>query len=79
MMLTILKMMENGINDFSMVHDSYACHAADAEVMDGLIWEAFTEMYGTEEKSITISELLSRKAWITIKTLTIQYIPIYSG
>lgn len=56
MMLTILKMLDNGIIDFCMVHDSYACHAADAETMDGLIWEAFTEMYRKERKDITTSE-----------------------
>lgn len=45
MMSTVLLCLENGIEDFAMIHDSYGCHACDSEVMFAAIREAFVEQY----------------------------------
>jgi DNA-directed RNA polymerase len=45
MRMTINKMRDAGINDFSMIHDSYGTHAANAGKMSRMLREAFVEMY----------------------------------
>lgn len=45
MRMTINKMRDAGIQDFSMIHDSYGTHAANASKMSRMLREAFVEMY----------------------------------
>ena len=45
MMLTILKAGEEGITNYSLIHDSFATHAADTERFFVIIREAFAQMY----------------------------------
>lgn len=45
MRMTINKMSGAGVKDFSMIHDSYGTHAANAGKMSRLLREAFVEMY----------------------------------
>ena len=45
MMSTVLTCLENGIEDFAMIHDSYGCHACDSEIMFAAIRESFVEQY----------------------------------
>lgn len=48
LMLTIDKCLKNGITDFSFVHDSYATHAANTDMMAKLLREAFVEQYSQD-------------------------------
>lgn len=43
--LTINKCLSKGIENFAMIHDSYATHAADTDSMHKLLREAFVEMH----------------------------------
>jgi DNA-directed RNA polymerase len=45
MMLTVLGCMEEGVESFGMIHDSFATHAADAPTMQRVLREAFVIMY----------------------------------
>src|SRR5579859_5227507 len=45
MMRTALAQKREGINDFAMVHDSYAVHAADVPVMDRVLREEFVRLH----------------------------------
>ena len=45
MALTICAMLDQGINDFFMIHDSFATQAADTDVMYSLIRETFVDIY----------------------------------
>ena len=45
MMSTVLLCLDNGVEDFAMIHDSYGCHAADSEIMFQAIRQAFVDQY----------------------------------
>ena len=45
MQLTICEMLDEGIEYFSMIHDSYGCHACDVETMQRCIRNQFVLMY----------------------------------
>lgn len=45
MQLTVLYALDNGINSFAMIHDSYGTHAADCDLMFTLLRQAFVDMY----------------------------------
>lgn len=47
-MLTILKCREQGIESFSMIHDSYGTHAADVSRLAVVLRETFIEMYSRD-------------------------------
>jgi DNA-directed RNA polymerase len=44
-MLTILLCLENGVQHFAMVHDSFATHAGNTSVLQACIRDSFVEMY----------------------------------
>jgi DNA-directed RNA polymerase len=48
LMLTINKCRENGLQNFSCVHDSYGTLAADATKLAYYLREAFIEQYGAD-------------------------------
>lgn len=45
LMFSVLAGLENGIEDFMLIHDSFATHAADTEDFSYLIREQFVAMY----------------------------------
>lgn len=45
LMLTVLACLDEGVDHFGMVHDSYACHAADMPKMSRILRKAFVDMY----------------------------------
>ena len=45
MVLTVCKMKDAGFNSFSLIHDSFAVHAADSAALARTLREAFVEMY----------------------------------
>ncbi|MBQ3032776.1 MAG: hypothetical protein IJD28_00215 [Deferribacterales bacterium] len=45
MMKTIEIALKKGVNSFAMVHDSYACHAADRHLLSTGLREAFAELF----------------------------------
>ena len=63
MMLTVLEMLKNGISDFAMIHDSFGCHAADAERMNDIIWDVFDRIYEKQREGFSnqIDEFLLEK------------------
>jgi DNA-directed RNA polymerase len=45
MMLTVCELYAKGLRDFAMVHDSYAVHAADVDVMNQVLREQFIRVH----------------------------------
>jgi DNA-directed RNA polymerase len=45
LMLTVLKAKDNGLKDFSLIHDSFGTHAANTSEFFYMIREAFVDMY----------------------------------
>lgn len=45
LMLTVVRATQEGITNFSMIHDSFGTTAGDAEVMFRVVRESFVEMY----------------------------------
>jgi len=45
MSLTICAMLDEGINDFFMIHDSFATQAADTDTMYHLVRQVFVDIY----------------------------------
>ncbi len=45
MMLTVRELREQGLGDFAMVHDSYAVHAADVDLMSRVLREQFIRVH----------------------------------
>ena len=45
MMLTLRELRAAGIEDFAMVHDSYAVHASDVDVMNRVLREQFIRVH----------------------------------
>jgi DNA-directed RNA polymerase len=48
LVLTINKCLENGIHNFSMIHDSYGTHACDIDKLAHLLRDAFIEQYSED-------------------------------
>ena len=46
MALTICAMLDKGINDFFMIHDSFATQAADTDTMYQVVRQVFVDIYG---------------------------------
>lgn len=45
MMRTVNRSIANGLSSFSMVHDSFATHACDVEMLGAVLRETFIELY----------------------------------
>lgn len=45
LMLTCTRAMQHGIEDFSFVHDEYSTHAANVDILQTCLREAFVQMY----------------------------------
>ena len=50
MMMTVLELLDSGIESFSMIHDSFGCHAANAGKMEKIIWRNFGELYREQQE-----------------------------
>jgi DNA-directed RNA polymerase len=48
LILAVIKCAENGIYDFSLVHDSYGCHACDTDLLRECMRKAFVEMHSND-------------------------------
>jgi DNA-directed RNA polymerase len=60
LMLTVCTALENGIADFAMIHDSYAAHAADTDVLAASLRAAFHEQYSSEVLTAFRNELAAQ-------------------
>lgn len=49
LVLTVNKCKKLGITNFSMIHDSFGCHACDLPTLNKVIRETFMEMYSTNQ------------------------------
>lgn len=45
LMMTVLELKDRGVKDFSLIHDSFAVHAAHTETLFGTVRSAFVDMY----------------------------------
>ena len=43
--ITVANMVENDVNDFAMIHDSFAVHACDTQLLAEVLRESFIAMY----------------------------------
>lgn len=57
LMLTVLACKANGIDAFSLIHDSFGTHAARMETMNQLIRETFIEMYSGDLLETFVADL----------------------
>ena len=48
LMLTVLRCAEEGIDAYSLIHDSFGCHAGHMHTMNRVIRETFNEMYSDD-------------------------------
>lgn len=60
LVLTINRALDEGITAFSMIHDSYGTHAADAEKLAWILREAFVDMYREDVLEKFRQEVLSQ-------------------
>ena len=44
-MFTVQELYRRGLRDFAMVHDSYAVHACDVDLMNEVLREQFTRLH----------------------------------
>ena len=61
MLLTICAMWEDGIQNFSMIHDSYGCHASDVDDMHTHIREQFVWMYSEYDPAQELADETARR------------------
>lgn len=76
LMLTVARATEEGLSNFSMIHDSFGTTAGDAEAMFRIVREAFVEMYTEvpvlESFRDDIASQLSPKAREKLKPLPLR-------
>jgi len=72
MMLTVRALHARGIRDCSMVHDSYAVHACDVDVMNEVLRDTFVAMH----EEFTLARLLEQFRRIAPKGLVLQDPPV---
>ena len=48
MMATVINLRKKGLHHFEMVHDSYAVHACDVEIMNEALRQEFVRLYQNE-------------------------------
>ena len=48
LMFTVQELYRRGLRDFAMVHDSYAVHACDVDLMNEVLREQFVRLHNTE-------------------------------
>ena len=61
MLATINAMWDDGLHNFSMIHDSYGCHACDVDSMQRHIREQFVRMYTLFDSSTLMAERMAEK------------------
>ena len=62
MLDTINRMYNDGISSFSMIHDSFGCHANEVPKMHKHIRESFVEMYDNNNPSLVLAETTAKKS-----------------
>lgn len=61
MLATINAMWESGIQHFSMIHDSYGCHACDVDEMQVHIRKQFVRMYTLFDPALELAKQMAFK------------------
>ena len=56
MMLTVRELHLKGLRDYAMVHDSYAVHSSDVDLMNETLREKFVEVH----EEFALGDLLNR-------------------
>ena len=62
MLCTINAMWDSCIQNFSMIHDSYGCHACDVDIMHYHIRNEFVNMYSHHNPAEDLAQITARKA-----------------
>ena len=71
LMRTVSHCLDEGIDRFAMIHDSYGTLAADSEKLAGLLRSTFVELFGGKENML---ELWSREVMAAVPTEVLQKI-----
>jgi DNA-directed RNA polymerase len=71
MMLTVRALHARGIRDYSMVHDSYAVHACDVDIMNEVLRDTFVAMH----EQFTLAHLIEQFRRIAPKGLPLREPP----
>ena len=61
MLATINAMWTEGLQHFSMIHDSFGCHASDVDAMQRHIREQFVRMYTLFDPATLMAERMAEK------------------
>ncbi|WP_297894694.1 DNA-directed RNA polymerase [uncultured Desulfovibrio sp.] len=69
LMRTVSHCLDEGIDRFAMIHDSYGTLAADSEKLAGLLRSTFVELFGGKENML---ELWSREVMAAVPTEVLQ-------
>jgi DNA-directed RNA polymerase len=67
--MTIHRARQAGVSAFSMVHDSYGCHAADWATMNRALRESFVDMYENANPLETLRDFVTTYSGITLPKL----------
>lgn len=70
LMLTVLKLKEQGIHSYALIHDSYGTHACDSPVLHQILREQFVNLYTEHD---VLGELKS--AWESKYDIELSDIP----
>jgi len=57
MSLTVSYLLENGIEDMSMIHDSFATHACHVDTLNAALREAFIDIYSADRFQMLYEEI----------------------
>ena len=58
MVATVNRCATEGIQDFSMIHDSFGCHAADVPKLNQIIRHTFVQMYSEPQLKLFLKQVL---------------------
>lgn len=70
LMLTVSKLKAQGIHSYALIHDSYGTHACDIPVLNQVLREQFTELYGSRD---VLGEL--KATWEAEHDITLPELP----
>jgi DNA-directed RNA polymerase len=61
LMMTVLRCLDKGLTDFSLIHDSYGTHACDVDILAHELREAFIQQYTEHDVLEEFREAIIKK------------------
>ena len=74
LMLAVVKAKEAGVDNFSMIHDSYGCTVADTKTMANAVRDAFCEIYKQDVLKNFADEMYAMLSPILVLTRLLSFL-----